>query len=188
MITKNLIQKAKDLAYCQAKVNFAPFIEQIEFTNNQGQILAEKLNADPDIVLLGTLLMDCQLGLAQREGRIKDHVKMGVAISEELLMNDKDITQEERDKVISSVREHHGVPNFSSLESEIVCNADCYKFVSVEGFTKYLRYARAMEFDQVVKILRDKADEKWNALSLVEYKNSLQEEYRMVVEMLGKMH
>jgi len=38
--------------------------------------LAEKLKADKNVVLLGTLPMDCKLGQAFKERRLKDHTEL----------------------------------------------------------------------------------------------------------------
>ncbi len=44
--------------------------------NKYFYILTKDLGANVDIVEAATLLMDCQIGQALKEGRLKDHVEM----------------------------------------------------------------------------------------------------------------
>jgi len=70
---KNTIDKAKKVAYEQSKKYEAPPIFYLELSSNKGQWLAKRLGANKEIVLLGTLLMDCQLGVALKKGVLPNH-------------------------------------------------------------------------------------------------------------------
>ena len=185
MISESLISKAKEQAYVDSNTYGAPSIFQIDYSVEIGQKVADKVGANKKIVLLGTCFMDCMLGYAYSLNRLPEHIKMSHDKAKEILISDKDITKEETDNVLNCVLEHHGSKSFYSLESEVVCNADCYKFSSVKGVIGGIKYMRDMPIDSLVKLFNDKADEKWSALSLKYCKDELKEQYRLIKEFLG---
>jgi hypothetical protein len=180
MITKKLISSVKGFAYQEIDKYGAPSKFQVDFTNDKGQLLAEKLNADRNIVLLGTLLMDCKLGQAYKEGRLKDHIELSGQKANELLFGDRQITDKEKAVILGCIKQHHGADKFLSLEAEICCNADCYKFASVKGVVGSIKNMRDMPIDDLVKLFQDKADEKWKALSLDICIQELKPEYNAI--------
>lgn len=180
MITNKLIDLVKEFVYKEIETYGAPSKFQVDFTNEKGQLLSEKLNADKNLVLLGTLLMDCKLGQAYKEGRLQDHIEMSKQKADEILSSDKDVTKDEKLNILNCISQHHGSDKFSSLESEICCNADCYKFASIKGVIGGIKNLRDMPLDDLVKLFINKADEKWNALSLEICKNELKSEYESI--------
>lgn len=186
MITKTLINLVGDFAYQEVEKYGTPSKFQVDFTNEKGQWLAEKLHADKSIVLLGTLLIDSMLGLAYKEGRLKDHIDMGYQKANEILSADKGLTTKEKENVLNCIKQHHGANNFFSLESEICCNADCYKFASVKGVIGSIKNMRDMPLDAMAKLFNDKADEKWNALSLDICKDELDLQYKAIKNLFAK--
>jgi len=182
MITQKIIKKVEEFVYEQG----VPPKFHVELSNEKGQWLAKKLKANKDVVLLGTLLMDCQLGKAISEGRQKDHVAMSAKKAEELLSKFKEITKEERQNVLQCVRQHHGVKKFYSLEAEICCNADCYRFASVRGVVGGIKHLRDMPLEDLVNLLSAKANEKWKALTLDICKKELTPQYKAIKNFLSK--
>lgn len=64
MITNKLIKKVEDFVYGDVEKYEAPTKFLVDYGVEVGQKLAESLKADKEIVLLGTLLMDCKFGQA----------------------------------------------------------------------------------------------------------------------------
>ena len=186
MITAKLINSIRDFVYSDIDKYGTPSKFQVDYTNEKGQMLAEKLGADKGIVLLGTLLMDCKLGQAYKEGKIKEHIAMSGTKADELLSADSDITSQEKENILNCIEQHHGAEKFMSLEAEICCNADCDKFASIKGVIGSLKNMRDMPLDNMVKLFIDKADEKWNALSLDVCKEELEPEYLAIKDFLSK--
>lgn len=181
MITKKLIKEIEDFVYSEVNKYQVPSRFQIDYTNEKGQWLAKKLKANKNIVYLGTLLMDCMLGKAVSEGKLLKHVEMSVKKADELLSSDTKLS--EKENILHCVKEHHGVKKFFSLESEICCNADCYRFASVKGILGGMINMRDMKLDDMVKLFSAKADEKWNALSLDICKKELKPQYKAIKEL-----
>jgi hypothetical protein len=184
MITKKFTKTIEHFVYKEAEKYSAPSKQQIKLSVGVGRELARRLKADSEVVYLGTLLMDCQLGEAFMKGQLSKHVEMSAEKAEELLSEEKNITKLERENIINCVLQHHGSKNFYSIESEVVCNADCYKFVSIDGFLIGLRYTREMPLGQLIKLLSVKADEKWNALSLDVCRKNLAPQYKLIKKMI----
>ncbi len=173
---------ARKLAYNET----VPPKAQIDLATEKGKKLARELGANIDIVEAGTLLMDCAIGQALKEDRLAEHVEMGLQKANSLL-DKSSLTQEEKENIRHCILEHHGVSKFYSLESEICCNADCYRFASVKGFMNAVRYTREMPFEDLVKLLNNKVEEKWNAISLSIVKQDLVSQHGVIIKMLENL-
>ncbi|MBU0708716.1 hypothetical protein KJ596_03115 [Patescibacteria group bacterium] len=184
MIPDSLIQKAKGFALSQAEEYGAPSPDNFEYINTVGQQLASQMGATKDIVLLATSLSDCMLGPAFKTGNLSQHISMAVEKANELILDFPEISNDEKENIIHSLKEHHGTDKFYSLEAEICCNADCYRFASVDGVIGGIRYVREMPLDNLIDILSKKADEKWNALTLDICKNELEPQYKLIKQFL----
>lgn len=163
-----------------------PVRNHIDLSCDKGKKLARSLGADEKIVEAGTLLMDCVIGKAIKENKLAEHVNMCLEKTNELLSR-SNLSLEEKENVRHCVLEHHGVKKFYSLESEICCNADCYRFASVEGFLYAVRYFREMEFADLIVLLKNKLEEKWGAISLGQVKKELEPEYKIIKKLLNSL-
>lgn len=186
MISKEIIEKTKEFGFAQTKEYKRPAAFGIDLANKKGQELAGALGADKDIILMGTLLMDCKLGLAINENRIKKHIQMSHEAAKEFLSRFPELNKEIKENILHCVKQHHGVEKFYSIEAEICCNADCYKFISIEGITGHIRYAPDTDLKELVKRYSSKADEKWNNLTLDICKKELKPQYKAIKEFLSK--
>ena len=180
---EDFLKELRKLAYGEIDKTKIPARMQVDFTTEIGKKLAKKLGANIDIVEAGTLLMDCMVGQAVNENRQKEHVQMGLEKTNELLEKSS-LSEEEKENIRHCVLEHHGVEKFYSTESEICCNADCYKFISIEGFIITTRYTREMPFGDLIKLLKNKLEKKWNAISLDIVKKELTPQHQALLEVL----
>lgn len=184
---EDLLKEVRAFAYSEHKRTGMPVKAHIDLAVEMGKKIARDLGANIDIVEAATLLMDCQLGQALKEGRLKDHVGMSV-IEAKKILDKYNIEEKDKKNIINSILEHHGNVNFSSLESEIVCNADCYRFISIKGFVFAVRYLRDMPFEDLRKILNEKVEEKWNAVSLEISKKDLEPQYNSIKFILNNLN
>jgi hypothetical protein len=181
---EKLSQEAKSVAYSEAEKYSTPILKHIELATDKGISLAEELGANSKIVEIGTLLMDVKIGEAVSLGKLSEHIKMSHDFTKELLSKYTQIPQEDKNNIEACVLEHHGKDKFYSIESEICCNADCYRFCTVEGISYVLRYFRDMEFTDLVNLINNKIEEKWNAISLDICKEELEPQYRILEEFM----
>lgn len=187
MVPKEFLQQAQKLTTIEVNKFNPPLLNLFEIANKQAQKLAKQLKANQDIVGAGAWLMDAQLPRATAEGKAQEHIAWGLQEAEKLLHEFPEIILETRNNILACIVEHHGAVKFTTVESEICCNADCYKFVSVEGFVTAVRSLRDMPFDSLIRILNDKLEEKWNALSLKICIDELEPQYKLIKQLLGKL-
>lgn len=174
---KKIIEKAKMFSDKETGDAIRPLFV---IANNVGQILAEKLNADRNIVMIGTLFMDLKHRQAKEENRLHDHVKMSYDAAKEFL-NKYNIDRKTTYKILNCVEAHHRKVLFTCTEAEICANADCYKFLHPKGFFQYIGILskRDGNFEDILKLAEEKLDEKWKILSLDICKKELEEYYHM---------
>lgn len=177
---QEIINQAKKLAVNEINEYKVPKIEHFVLANEKGQELADKLGADKNIVLLGTMLMDLKIGQCIKEGRLIDHVKDSSAETQKFLKKfnlDEVILK----KIISCIEQHHGAKKYYCLEAEICANADCYRFLSPEGFFHGLTIFanRLSTMNEALTNLEKKVDEKYNIISLDICRKELEENYHV---------
>ena len=160
MIPENILSEVAELAKQQAESTRIPSVFHVLYINDVGQRLAVTLGARTDIVFMGTNLMDYMVGVAVREGRVKEHRDMGVKEAENILTKYPELSADDKEKILWCIRDHHGAKKFHSLESEICCNADCYKFLSIKGIIGGLNSGKDRGVEEVVTIYREKIKEK----------------------------
>lgn len=179
---KEIIKEAKKLSDKETGDAIRPLFV---IANNIGQTLAKKLNANKDVVMLGTLFMDLKRNQAVRENRIQDHTKMSLDAAKEFL-NKYNIDQKTQDKVLNCIEAHHGDVPFKSIEAEIVANADCYKFLHPKGFMQFVAILgkRYDNLDKLLNCAEEKLDEKWKVLSLDICKKKLGGYYHMFKKLI----
>lgn len=184
---ERLLKELRQFAYSEVERTGMPIKMHVDLATTKGIELANKLDANFEIVEAGTLMMDCVLGDAIKEGRIKDHVQMCYQKTKEMLSGFDNISHKDKENILQCVLQHHGSDKFYSTESEICCNADCYRFASIRGFTISVRYLRDMTFEEMVKLISNKVDEKWNALTLDICKQEIEPQYEVIQKILSQI-
>jgi len=139
-----------------------------ELSLNAGIKLAKEYDADENIVRIALAMMDSKLPEASHLGKPKQHIAMSSDATKEILKDIDFLDENAKENIIKCVEEHHGAEKFYSIESEVVANADCYKFVS----PKVILYYSSMlvrsfhDFKKELDQLEFKLNEKHNTISL----------------------
>src|SRR3989344_5232044 len=146
--------------------------------------LGKRLNANLSVIKLAARFMDIKLGEATQQKKSSEHSVMALGFAKDFLSGyplEEDIKQ----KVFHCIVEHHD-KKFSSVESEICANADCYKFLVPRKILRmfYNWKQRGYNFDEIFLLAEEKVDEKWNSLTLDMCKKELEPSYRMIKEFL----
>ena len=150
-----------------------------EISLNAGIKLTKEYNADENIVRIALAMMDSKLPEASFLGVAKSHILMSSNATKEMLKDADCLTESEKENIIKCVEEHHGVKKFYSIESEVVANADCYKFVHPKGVFYYssMLGRRFHDFNKELEQLNFKLNEKHNTISLSFVKKELEPYY-----------
>ena len=183
---KEMIEKARKWALEEIKTNGTPTIVHFHLANSKGQELAEKLGADKDIVMLGTILMDVKLGECFKEGKLEQHVDRSAEATKKFLEK-FDIDKATKNKIINCVEAHHG-GKFICKEAEICANADCYRFLHPRGVFAYFELTgkRFNDISESLELAEKKLEEKHNILSLDICKKELEPYYKIFKELFEK--
>lgn len=182
MISNELIHQVNEFALSEVQRYQIPSLFHLEYAKEIGQKLAQELKADQRVVLLGTIFMDCQIGEALEKKILPQHIQMSYDKTREFLEDFPEVTKVEREKILFGVKQHHGAKQFQSLEAEIVCNTDCYRFASIAGVIGGIHEGRRMKVEDLVSLYQQKIEEKWQALSLEICKKELEPQYRAIKE------
>ncbi len=161
-----------------------PTLDNYNDTISVALELGKRLNANLDIIKLGSRFLDIKLGEATNQKKVNEHVTMALGFAKEFLANyplDEDFKQ----KVFNCIMEHHS-KKFSCVESEICANADCYKFlVPRKIFRMFYEWKqRGYNFEEIFLLAQEKVDEKWKYLTLDICKKELEASYNLILNFL----
>lgn len=181
---KQLLEDVLELA----RKNMPPVKNHLDISLKKGKMLADEYNADKELVLIGVCLMDIKLGEAHKTSKVSEHVEMASSFAKEYLEN-YDLTNEEKDKLINCIKAHHGKIPFSCIEAEVCANADCYRFIHPMGVFTYagVLATRSNDFKDQINKLKYKLNEKYNILSLPKAKEELEEYYKIYSEQFDEI-
>lgn len=188
MNIEQLIKKADQLNRDEMNKYNSEVVKLYELAQETGIKLAKNLNADENIVKIAIAMMDSKLPEAQALGDLKQHIPMAIEVTKELLKETDALTEKQKKNIIKCVEEHHGTEHFYSIESEIVCNADCYKFIHPKGVFDYCSILgrRFHDLKKELAQLEYKMDEKYQALSLDIVKKELKPYYDSFKKLISK--
>ena len=180
MNIEELVEKAESFN----KEEIKKYKSDLEFLYNisydAGIKLAKKYKADENIVRIALAMMDSKLPEAQHLGTQKEHISMSSSATKKLLEEATLLNDKEKENIIKCVEEHHGIEKFYSIESEVVANADCYKFIHPKGVFYYssMLGRRLHNFSKELEHLDFKLNEKHDTLSLPLAKEELEPYYQ----------
>ena len=184
---KEMVKKAEEFALSEIeKYGLPPKFLFVSASENALR-LAKKLNVDENIVGISIWLIDVKLPQALKEGKQPEHVKMSSEATKNFL-EQFNLDENTKNKIINCVEGHHKGVEWVCKEAEIVANADCYKFLLLKNWLKFLSnlLKREMSFEEALKYAEAKADEKWSILSLDICKKELEPDYKLIKEICSR--
>ena len=184
-----IVEEARKLAKeMSERYGFIPPIDYTDLIVKKGQEIAEKLNANSKIVLTSCYLIDIGLGKALSEGKRKEHAKISSEIAKEFLEK-FDLSTEEKEKIINCIEAHHGKVEHICIESEIVKNADNFRFLDPTGLFISLYWAKetGRSLSEWVKLAREKVEEKYKLVTLDICKKETEKNYKIIKEFLNRV-
>jgi HD superfamily phosphodiesterase len=187
MEMEKIIKTAYALAAGEITKYGTPKLEHFEISFKKGGELAEQLKANADIVALGTILMDLKLGECWKENKLAEHVQRSSQEAQKCL-RPFNLPADVFKKIVSCIESHHGAAEYYCLEAEICANADCYRFLTPVGIFNYLIMLgnRTQDFQECLRQLEYKMEEKYRALSLDICKKELSGYYREFKDLIAK--
>ena len=88
--------------------------------------------------------------------------------------------------ILNAIRAHHNKVKTESKIAEVMKNAECFKFIQVEGALIHLHHlgTRGILFEKAVAVVKAKAKQKFDYISLKEIKPEARKSYAEVVNLL----
>jgi uncharacterized protein len=119
--TEKIIQSACEEYKQSAEDGYDYWNEHIKYVYEEAIKLAQKYNADEEIVRLGALLHD--IALVKKVGDRKDHHINGKLLADEVLTSFS-YPEDKKQKVLGCVLHHRSSKNAENVEEQCVADAD----------------------------------------------------------------
>ena len=161
-----------------------PTLEDYNDITNIALRIAKELNADLDIVKLGSKLIHAKIGEAIAQKKWTEHTNMALGFAMELFKK-YPLNENIKNKVFICIREHRD-KTFSCKEAEICANANCYKYLLPRKILKmfYNFRSQGYNFEEILFLAEEKVEQKWNFLTLEVCKKELEQNYKKIKQFL----
>lgn len=155
--------------------------EHIKYVYEEAIMLAEKYNADLEIVKLGALLHD--ISLIKEVGDKKDHHINGKILSLEMLKK-YDYPKEKMDRVLGCVYNHRSSKNANNIEEICVCDADILAhFDNIPMLFNSIISKNKITLNELRDSLRNSFEKDYDDLS-EKTKESFKERYKLILDII----
>lgn len=167
MISNKIIQKAKDLMLTQTKLNGAPAWPLTEIAVKKGRDLAKRHSAREDLVVTALYLAHTIFS-TEINGPIQQKHRLLSADFADNFLKEQGVSSDDREVIQNAILAHHGHIPTEFLESEVMKNAEGFKFLSLEGAHIFLEdlQARGLTLEQAKKEVIRKMNQKFEYLTL----------------------
>lgn len=151
----------------QTKNNGAPAWELTELAVKKGQELAQKHYSDEQLVMTSLYLAHTVFSAKIGDAIQKDHPRLSASFAKEYLET-WGVKAEEQEIIFNAIMAHHGEVETTSNVSEIVKNAECFKFVTLKGSLIWLHELgkRGFSYEESTKLVIHKMEQKKALLTL----------------------
>ncbi|MFA6272061.1 MAG: hypothetical protein WC693_03035 [Patescibacteria group bacterium] len=163
----DIIKLSKKLAYKQTKNNKAPAWLLTEIAIKKGGALSKKYHVDEELVSASLYLAHTVFSPVWNGTIQKNHPELSAKFAKKYL--DKwGVDGNEQEIILNSIKAHHNKVHTKSKIAEIVKNAECFKFVTVDGALILLHELgrRQIPYEEAVSKVIIKMEQKKSLLTL----------------------
>lgn len=163
----DIVEEARQLMYKQTQINKAPSWRLTELAIEKGKELATKYNEDERLILTSLYLAHTVFSPIWAGEIQKNHPKLSAEFSKEYL--DKwGVAEEEQRIILNAIQAHHNNVETETKIAELVKNAECFKFVTIEGSLIWLHELglRQVDYDEAKCKVIKKMEQKRKLLTL----------------------
>jgi hypothetical protein len=163
----DIVELSRELMRKQTQVNKAPAWGLTELAVQKGKELAKEYGQDERLVLASLYLAHTIFSPGWEDEIQKDHPKLSAEFVKKYL-KEWGVLEEDQAIIINSIEAHHDHVNKETKIAEIVKNAECSKFVTVEGSLIWLHELgmRQVEYAQAKERVIKKMEQKRGLLTL----------------------
>jgi len=168
-IYRKAIVNARELMKEKTEENKAPSWILTELAQKVGKKLAQEFNVDENIVQL-TLYLQHLIFDPITGGEIqKNHPKLSADyVKNNNILEKWNVPVEDRAIILEAIRAHHNKDINSNLIVEVIKNAECQKFITVEGALIWLHElgVRGYDYEKSKELVFYKMNQKKELLTL----------------------
>lgn len=163
----DIVELSRELMYKQTQVNKAPAWRLTELAILKGKQLAKKYKEDERLILTSLYLAHTIFSPIWAGEIQKEHPKLSAEFVKKYL-KEWEVSENEKRIILNSIMAHHNHVKTDTKIAEIVKNAECFKFVTIEGSLIWLHELglRQIGYDESrVKVIK-KMEQKMQLLTL----------------------
>jgi hypothetical protein len=162
----DLVNLSKELMWKQTQKNKAPAWLLTELAIQKGKDLSKKHNVDERLVLTSLYLAHTVFNPIWKGDIQKNHPKLSSEFVKKHL-SEWNVDKDEQEIILNAIEAHHNKTPTQSKIAEIVKNAECFKFVTVEGNLILLHELgiRNVPFEEAVDKIIQKMEQKKSLLT-----------------------
>lgn len=182
----DIVENARELMYNSTQINKAPSWRLTEIAIEKGKELAKKYNEDESLILTSLYLAHTVFSPVW-EGEIqKNHPMLSAEFSKKYL-EEWGLSKEKQKIILNAIQAHHNKIKAETKIAEIVKNAECFKFVSIEGSLIWLHELglRQVDYEEAkIKVIK-KMEQKMELLTLDECLKEAEENCKQITKLFN---
>ncbi|HLD57646.1 MAG TPA: hypothetical protein VJA47_05030 [archaeon] len=184
----SLVENARQLMYKQTIKNKSPPWLLTELAIKKGKELSKKHKVDEKLVLASLYLAHTVFSNVWKGDIQKNHPKLSAKLVKKYL-NKWGVNKEGQCIILNSIEAHHAKVPTKSLIAEVVKNAECFKFVTVEGSLIWLYELgrREIPFEESVDRVLEKMEQKRSLLTLKDCKKEAEKNCKEILRLYKKL-
>ncbi len=170
----------------QTEINKAPAWLLTEIAIKKGKELSAKHNVDERLVLTSLYLAHTVFSPEWKKDIQKNHPKLSSDFVKKYL-DEWNVDKNDQEIILNSIEAHHNKVSTKSKVAEVVKNAECFKFVTIEGSLIWLHELgiRQIPFAEAVDRVIQKMQEKKNLLTLDDCIQEAEENCNKITELFS---
>ena len=188
MITDKVLLAARETMRRQTKLNNAPAWALTEIAVKKGGQLAEQFGVDKNQVLTSLYLAHTVFSDEIRGEVQQNHWRLSGDFASDFLQK-KNVSGADAEAIVNAIRAHHNNEQCKTKMAEIVKNAECFKFVSVEGSLIYLHDLgrRGLTISDAAEAVISKLNQKLSYLTLPELRKEADENAKIITNYMNRI-
>ena len=177
---------AKDIARQQFEKNRAPAWSLTQLAVKKGDFLAKKHGANPELVVIALYLAHTVFD-EDRGGEVQsNHCQLSADFAKSYLV-EWDMPDHDQKIIVNSIEAHHDGVQTESKEAEVMKNAECFKFLTLEGISLFLADLRRRGYthDEAAEYALDKMNQKRQLLTFEDCKQEADKHRELIMKVLA---
>ena len=185
----DIVGLSKKLMKERTKKNRSPVCKLTEIAIRKGKELSKKYDVDEKLVLTSLYLAHAVFSPVWKDDIQRNHEKLS-SDSIKTYLDRWKVSREDQEIIINSIEAHHNKIPAKSRIAEVVKNAECFKFVTLEGsriFFKDLVENRNISRNDAIDMVIEKMEQKRKLLTFEDCKKEAEKNCKEILGIFNIM-